>query len=82
MIKKNQNFYDVEIEIDDEIYMATGLVVRYKDQSYGADADGNRGISCWITEDIIFDECLKMVDNKFVECEPTDALIKYIDEEV
>lgn len=52
MVSKTE---EITIELDDVDVTLEITVTAYLDEDYGADADGNRGVSKWIVDEISYE---------------------------
>ncbi len=86
----NQTIINEEFEYDFEYYKVEALIKFYFESNYGADVDGNRGVSrCFIEEVVILsildeeDNIIYIPDGKKLEDLESDVRIKidfFIDE--
>lgn len=80
---KMREDFELEFDVDGELYFCCGSALFEKDSNWGADADGNRGVSKVWLEDIHFDSILDNTGYEVYKSGKISAeLLEYLEEQV
>lgn len=82
-----RDYFEFDFEVDGDMYYCEGYAEFYKDSSYGADADGNRGVCITLLDSIEFDLILDNTGYEIyktgnIEASLLDHLTKLVERKV